>query len=122
MNVKRLPYGISNYRTLVEDNYIYVDKTGYIEKLEYYHSPFLFFLRPRRFGKSLFVSVLQHYYDLKEKDNFVMLFGNTYIGKHPTKERNEYYVLSFNFTGVTTDTDEQLEESFTSIVPTQEHG
>lgn len=115
MNVKRLPYGISNYRTLVEDNYIYVDKTGYIEKLEYYHSPFLFFLRPRRFGKSLFVSVLQHYYDLKEKDNFDMLFGNTYIGKHPTKERNGYYVLSFNFTGVTTDTDEQLEESFKNV-------
>jgi len=115
MNVKRLPYGISNYKTIVEDNYIYVDKTGYIEKLEFYHSPFLFFLRPRRFGKSLFVSLLQNYYDVKEKDNFYRLFSDTYIGKHPTKERNGYYVLKFNFTGVTTDTKEQLEESFKNV-------
>ena len=86
-----------------------------IEKIENYHSPYLFFLSPRRFGKSLFVSLLQHYYDINEKDKFETLFIDTYIGQNPTKERNSYYVLKFNFSGITTDTKEQLEESFTAI-------
>jgi len=113
--LKRLPYGISNYKTIAQENYIYIDKTPYIEKIENYHSPYLFFLRPRRFGKSLFVSLLQHYYDINEKDNFEALFKDTYIGQNPTKERNSYYVLNFDFTGVTTDTEEQLEQSFINI-------
>jgi hypothetical protein len=113
--LKRLPYGISNYKTIAQENYIYVDKTPYIEKIENYHSPYLLFLRPRRFGKSLFVSLLQHYYDINEKDNFEALFKDTYIGQNPTKERNSYYVLNFDFTGVTTDTGEQLEQSFINI-------
>ncbi|HHY22788.1 MAG TPA: AAA family ATPase, partial [Clostridiaceae bacterium] len=102
--MKRLPYGISNYKTIAQENYIYIDKTPYIERIENYHSPYLFFLRPRRFGKSLFVSLLQHYYDINEKDNFEALFKDTYIGQNPTKERNSYYVLKFNFSGVSTDT------------------
>lgn len=113
--MKKLPYGISNYKTIAQENYIYVDKTMYIEKLEDMHSPYHFFLRPRRFGKSLFISMLQHYYDVNEKDNFDTLFKNTYIGQNPTKERNGYYVLKFNFSGVTTDTKEQMEASFISI-------
>ena len=113
--MKRLPYGISNYKTIVQENYIYIDKTTYIEKIENYHSPFLFFLRPRRFGKSLFVSLLQHYYDKNEKDNFDVLFKDTYIGRNPTKGRNGYYILNFDFSGVTTGTKEQLEESFINI-------
>jgi hypothetical protein len=113
--LKRLPYVISNYKTIAQENYIYVDKTPYIEKIENYHSPYLLFLRPRRFGKSLFVSLLQHYYDINEKDNFEALFKDTYIGQNPTKERNSYYVLNFDFTGVTTDTGEQLEQSFINI-------
>jgi len=100
---------------MVEENLYYVDKTMYIEELEKLHSYYLFFLRPRRFGKSLFVSLLQNYYDINEKDNFDTLFRNTYIGQNPTKERNSYYVLNFDFTGVTTDTKEQLEESFINI-------
>ena len=75
--MKKLPYGISNYKTIALENYIYIDKTAYIEKIENYHAPFLFFLRPRRFGKSLFVSLLQNYYDVNEKDNFDILFKNT---------------------------------------------
>ena len=86
-NIKKLPYGISNYKTIATENYIYVDKTLYIEKLEDLHSPYVFFLRPRRFGKSLFTSVLENYYDVKEKDNFDTLFRNTYIGQHPTKKK-----------------------------------
>lgn len=112
--VKRLPYGISNYKTIVQENYIYADKTPYIEKLENYHSPYIFFLRPRRFGKSLFLSVLQYYYDLNETRDFEMLFGGTYIGKNPTKEKNGYYILNFDFTGVSTDKDE-LEQSFINV-------
>lgn len=109
---KRIPYGISNYKVLIEDDYIYIDKTQYIEKLEKYHSPYIFFLRPRRFGKSLFTSVISNYYNIKEKDNFKKLFGETYIGKNSTKERNSYHILKFNFTGLNTDTKETLEETF----------
>lgn len=109
---KKIPYGISNYKNLIENDYIYVDKTEYIEKLENYHSPYIFFLRPRRFGKSLFTSVLANYYDIKEEANFRKLFGETYIGKNPTKEKNSYYILKFNFTGLNTDTKEKLEETF----------
>jgi hypothetical protein len=100
---------------LVDENLFYVDKTMYIEKLENLHSYYIFFLRPRRFGKSLFVSLLQHYYDINEKDNFDILFKDTYIGQNPTKERNGYYILNFDFSGVTTHTKEQLEESFINI-------
>jgi len=117
-SIKKLPYGITNYKTIATENYVYVDKTLYIEKLENLHSPYVFFLRPRRFGKSLFTSVLENYYDVREKDNFDILFGNTYIGQHPTKKKNGYYVLKFNFSGLTTDTSEQLKESFTSITKT----
>jgi len=113
---KKLPYGISDYKTIVEDNLYYVDKTKYIEKLENLHSYYIFFLRPRRFGKTLFTSVLQNYYDIKEKDNFEILFRSTYIGQNPTKERNNYYILKFNFSGLTTDTLEKLEKSFTNII------
>ncbi|KOA18167.1 putative AAA-ATPase [Clostridium homopropionicum DSM 5847] len=95
---------------------IYIDKTEYIEKLENYHSPYIFFLRPRRFGKSLFTSILANYYDIKEEENFNKLFGETYIGKNPTKEKNSYYILKFNFTGLNTDTKEKLEETFISTI------
>ncbi len=109
---KKLPYGQSNYKNLVYDNFIYIDKTEYIEKLENFHSSYITFLRPRRFGKSLFTSVLANYYDINEKDNFQKLFGVTYIGNHETKERNSYHILKFNFTGLNADTKETLEESF----------
>lgn len=109
---KKLPYGISSYKTVVEDNYIYVDKTMYLEKLENLQSPFLFFLRPRRFGKSLFTSVLENYYDVNKVDEFQKLFGETYIGKNPTKEKNSYHVLKFSFSGLNTDNKELLEVTF----------
>ncbi|KYH35573.1 putative AAA-ATPase [Clostridium tepidiprofundi DSM 19306] len=114
--MKKIPYGISDYKILVEKNYVFIDKTRYIEKLENYHAPYIFFLRPRRFGKSLFTSVLSNYYDIKEKDNFEKLYGNTYIGKRPTKEKNSYCILRFNFSGLRTDTKESLEESFTLAI------
>ncbi|KZL88608.1 ATP-binding protein [Clostridium magnum] len=109
---KKLPYGISNFKNLIEDKYLYIDKTEYIEKIENFHSPYIIFLRPRRFGKSLFTSVLANYYDINEKDNFEKLFGETYIGKNVTREKNSYYILKFNFTGLNTDTKEDLEKTF----------
>lgn len=96
----------------MEDKYLYIDKTEYIEKIENFHSPYIIFLRPRRFGKSLFTSVLANYYDINEKDSFEKLFGETYIGKNVTKEKNSYYILKFNFTGLNTDTKEELEKTF----------
>lgn len=107
-----IPYGISQYKEVAENNYLYIDKTKFIEKLDEYSSRYLFFLRPRRFGKSLFANMIATYYDINEEDNFDNLFGNTYIGKNATKERNSYYNLRFNFSGLRTETKEELEESF----------
>lgn len=109
---KKLPYGMSNYEKVIENNYIYVDKTQYIEKLESLHETYVFFLRPRRFGKSLFTSVLENYYDINKKDKFESLFGDTYIGKNPTDRKNDYYILKFNFSSLITDTEENLIDSF----------
>ena len=82
--MKKLPIGVSNYEKLIEENYYYVDKTKYIEKLEDFSNPTVMFLRPRKFGKTLFTSVLENYYDILKTDKFDMLFGDKYIGKNPT--------------------------------------
>ena len=100
--MKKLPYGISNYEELVEDGYYYVDKTRYIEKLENLAEKRIMFLRPRKFGKTLFTSVLENYYDIKKVDKFEKLYVNTYIGKNPTKLKNTYHILRFNFSGIDT--------------------
>lgn len=107
-----IPYGLSNYKDVAENNYLYIDKTRFIEKLEAYPSKCLLLHRPRRFGKSLFVNMLSAYYDINEKDNFEKLFGSTYIGENPTYERNSYYILNFNFSDLRTETKDALEESF----------
>ena len=112
----KIPYGVSNFEKLRKDNYIYMDKTRYIEKLESYGEPYIFFLRPRRFGKSLFVSTLEHYYDCNNQDDFNDLFGDLYIGNNPTDLANSYYVLSFDFSGINTDTKSDLLEGFTQNV------
>ena len=100
--MKRLPKGISNYEELVEENYYYVDKTKYIEKLESLDDKRIMFLRPRKFGKTLFTSVLENYYDVLKADKFDKLFSETYIGKNPTLNKNLYYILKFNFSGIDT--------------------
>ncbi|MDR0681703.1 MAG: AAA family ATPase, partial [Dysgonamonadaceae bacterium] len=87
---KRLPYGHSDFKRIICENYAYVDKTKYIEMLERESNPNQFFIRPRKFGKSLFFMTLSYYYDLNEAENFEKLFGDLYIGKHPTPERNSY--------------------------------
>lgn len=107
---KRVPYGIANYDELTEKGY-FVDKTGYIEKLETIENPV--FLRPRRFGKSLLCSILQYYYDINEAGRFETLFGNTHIGRHPTKYHNRFLVLSLDFSCIETGRAiEEIEHSF----------
>ena len=110
--MKKLPYGISNYEELVEDGYYYVDKTMYIEKLENLAEKRILFLRPRKFGKTLFTSTLENYYDFKKADKFEKLYGNTYIGKNPTKQRNSYHILKFNFSGIDTSDEETTMKGF----------
>ncbi|MDR1765239.1 MAG: AAA family ATPase [Lachnospiraceae bacterium] len=113
---KMIPYGISNYKTIATKNYAYIDKTRYIEQLERVGAPYLFFLRPRRFGKSLFTSVLNCYYDVSEKDHFDTYFGDTYIGQHPTENRNSYMMLNFNFSGIDTEPAEEFPGNFRNRV------
>ncbi len=113
MDMKKIPYGISDYQRIAKKNYLYVDKTRYIEVLENTGEPYIYLFRPRRFGKSLFVSILDFYYDINSKDHFIELFGNTYIGKNPTEERNSYYILRFDFSGINTSTEDQLIRGFT---------
>ena len=96
---KRLPYGMMNFKDIRLDNYYYVDKTSYIPLIEQ-ADRFFFFIRPRRFGKSLTLSMLQHYYDVRTRDIFDDLYGDLYIGKHPTQDRNSYLVLYLNFSGI----------------------
>lgn len=97
---KLLPYGMMNFEDIRLDNYYYVDKTSFIPLIEQ-SDRFFFFIRPRRFGKRLTLNMLQHYYDVRTKDKFDSLFGDLYIGKHPTKDRNSYLVIKLNFSGIT---------------------
>ena len=110
--MRKLPTGISNYEELMRDNCIYVDKTMYIEKLENLSDKRIMFLRPRKFGKTLFTSTLENYYDILKKDKFDELFQNTYIGKNPTVNKNSYYILRFNFSGIDTNTVESTISGF----------
>ncbi|MCG4581331.1 AAA family ATPase, partial [Clostridium cochlearium] len=114
--MKRIPYGISNFEVLRKENYLYVDKTSYIEILDRY-APYQFFIRPRRFGKSLFISTLENYYDINKKDKFEELFGDLYIGKNPTEKRNKFLVWKISFAGIDAGHgEEELRKSFNSKV------
>ena len=101
---KRIPYGMMNFVAVRRDDCYYVDKTSYIEKIERANK-FFFFIRPRRFGKSLTMSMLQHYYDVNDADKFDMLYKGLYIGDHPTPERNKYLVIYLNFAVVNAELD-----------------
>jgi len=106
--LKKIPYGISDYKELVEKNCYYIDKTMYLEKLEN-TAPVITYLRPGRFGKTLFTSMMFYYYDVKSKKDFDTLFKDTYIYKHPTKEKNSYYMLKFNFSGIETTSKKKID-------------
>ena len=107
--------GTSDFRWIREKNWLYVDKTATIELMEN-HTAFITFLRPRRFGKSLLLSTLFSYYDLKSANQFDKLFEELYISLHPTKERNSYYVLRLNFSKLTVETGSSIEFLFKEMI------
>ncbi|MCI5122075.1 MAG: AAA family ATPase, partial [Candidatus Electrothrix sp. AUS4] len=78
----KIPSGKSNFKKIITQDLLYIDKTKYIEVLEQSGS-YNILLRPRRFGKTLFVSTLRYYYDILFKDEFDALFGHLAIGRHP---------------------------------------
>lgn len=92
---KQIPYGIADYEEFLERDCYFIDKTAYIETLERVSNPI--YLRPRKFGKSLWCRILECYYNIHQKDQFDYLFGQTYIGQHPTKHRNSYFILHLDF-------------------------
>ena len=111
----KFPYGISNFEQLTTENYVFVDKTPFVELLEA-EERYSVFLRPRRMGKSLLVSILEYYYDILEKDKFEKLFSKYYIGQNPTPKVNAYRVLKFDFSGIDSQTEEGTYRFFLSRV------
>lgn len=119
--MKKLPYAIANFRTIREEDYLYVDRTSYIRTLENMSGKSFLFVRPRRFGKSLWLNVLKHYYDLALTDKFDSLFGDLDIGKNPTPLRNRYFVMTWNFSridphGTVDEIAEQMNETFNNTI------
>ena len=108
----KILYGESDLQKLRIGDYFYQDRTSFIETLEKWSSNYPVFLRPRRFGKSLFISVLHHYYGLEYKKDFKKIFGNLYIGQQPTELANSYMVLSLEFSGIDTSTHERTYKGF----------
>ena len=106
----QIPYGIMDFRRLRNEGYYYVDKTQYLAQMEARDS-FIFFVRPRRFGKSLFISMMESYYDINQKKDFKKLFGDLWIGKHPTRNANRFMTLKLDFSKVG-GTGEALERAF----------
>jgi len=96
MQIKKIPYGDSDFGKIIEQNKLYVDKTRFIHELESLPD-YIFLIRPRRFGKSLWINLLQYYYDCNRKDQFDGLFKDTFIGQNPTPIKNRYMTLAFNF-------------------------
>lgn len=112
--VKRVPYGVADFAQVIEQNQYYVDKTMFIPELEKQPSN-LFFIRPRRFGKSIFLSMLYSYYDCAQSHKFQSLFGNLWIGQHPTPLQGKYQVLFLDFSQITGNID-KLETKFNSYL------
>ena len=106
----KIPYGVSDFRTIRDEGLYYVDKTEYLAQMEA-RDRFIFFVRPRRFGKSLFISMMENYYDLNRKKDFKKLFGDLWIGKHPTENANRFMTLKLDFSKVG-GTGEALERAF----------
>ena len=96
---KRIPYGMQNFEDVIKEDCYYVDKTPFIEQIEE-SNKYFFFIRPRRFGKTLTLSMLENYYDINKKDKFDEIFGKLYIGQNPTPEHNTYLIIRLNFAEV----------------------
>ena len=114
MQVKKIPYGDADFGKIIQQNKLYVDKTRFIHELESL-ADYIFIIRPRRFGKSLWINLLQYYYDINLKNYFNELFKETYIGKNPTPNRNSYLTIAFNFSMVDPSVD-RVQEAFQRYV------
>ena len=114
----QIPYGVSDFKRIRNEGYYYIDKTGYIPLLERAGS-FLFFVRPRRFGKSIMASMLRCYYDVAEKDNFENLFGGLEIARNPTVNRNRYQMFALDFSTVNICEGNTLQERFDNYMRVQ---
>lgn len=119
-NTRQVPYGVADFESIRRDNLYYVDKTMYLPMLET-EARNIFFTRPRRFGKSLLINMLHAYYDCNKKDKFEQLFGDLWIGKHPTSLQGKYLVLYLDFSQVGGSID-QVEEKFNGYCGTQLNG
>ncbi|WP_216093255.1 AAA family ATPase [Candidatus Marithrix sp. Canyon 246] len=112
----KFPYGISNYYRIVTENYFYVDRSNHIRLIEEAGDQLLF-LRPRRFGKSLVLSMLENYYDVAKADDFDKLFGNLAIGKNPTPIHNKYLVMKWDFSNISPEGDsKQIEKTLSDYL------
>ena len=109
-------YGVSNFENLIRKKYFYQDRTDFLPLLENVGADYIFYLRPRRFGKSLWVSTMHYYYGLEYKEMFSELFGNLYIGKNPTKQANTFMVLRFEFSRIDTSSSENTKKGFLANV------
>ena len=114
----KIPYGVADFKRIRNEGYYYIDKTGYIPLLEQVGS-FLFFVRPRRFGKSLMASMLRCYYDIGEKENFGNLFGGLEIAKHPTENASRYQIVYLDFSRIDRGVGMSLQERFESYIGDQ---
>ena len=105
---KRIPYGMQNFEDIIKEDCYYVDKTPFIEQIEE-SNKYFFFIRPRRFGKTLTLSMLENYYDINKKDKFDEIFGKLYIGQNPTPEHSTYLIIHLNFAEVAAGLDDYKE-------------
>jgi len=110
--MKKIPYGLQNIESVITEGYLYIDKTKYIELLENIPEKYQVFLRPRKFGKTLWINTMDKYYDVNYKEKFDSVFSELYIGKNPTPKKSGYHVLRFNFSGISTETLEILKKDF----------
>ena len=118
-SVKKIPYGITDYELIRQENYYYVDKTRYLSVIDD-AGLYLFYVRPKRFGKSQFLSMMECYYDVNYKDRFEELFNDTWIYDNPTRDRGSYLILKFNFS-LTKPEINKLAASFLLLVKNAAH-
>jgi hypothetical protein len=119
--MKPIPYGNANFYTIRERDHLYIDRTQFLRTLEEMNIERALFIRPRRFGKSLWLNVMTHYYDINQKDQFERLFGDLDIAKKPTVDHNQYVVINWNFSrmssrGSIDDLDTELNETLNSVM------
>ena len=114
----KIGYAQADFKTLITSQKLYIDRTAYIQAMENESNTNLIFVRPRRFGKSLWLSILQYYYGVEYKDNFDILFGNLAIGQDPTPLRNSYMILRMQFAGIDVETDKSTYQGFRANVLT----